>query len=65
MIGILPLIIILSIIHEPLNRRLVDDPEEQRIWCMTAYSHSIQTYNTIVLFFHFLAPFLCNLFSVV
>jgi hypothetical protein len=61
--GSLPLIIVLSILHKPLNRRLVDDPEEQRIWCMTSYSHSIQTYNTIILFFHFLAPFLCYLFS--
>ena len=59
----LPLVIALSIIHEPLHRHLFDDYEAKRIWCVISYSHLIQIYDTVVLFFHFLVPFLCNLSS--
>jgi hypothetical protein len=60
---ILPLFIMVSIIHEPLYRDLFDDTEEKRLWCVFHYSHSIETYNTIILFFHFFGPFCVNLFS--
>jgi hypothetical protein len=63
MILILPLFILSTIIHEPLYRNLFDDTEEQRVWCVTYYSRSVQKYNTAILFFHFLAPFSCNLLS--
>ena len=59
----LPLLIALSIIHEPLHRHLFDDDEGKRIWCVTSYSDRIQDYDTTILFFHFLVPFLCNLLS--
>jgi hypothetical protein len=59
----LPVFIMGTIIHEPVYRNLFDDKEEQRIWCVTNYSHAVQIYNTFILFFHFLVPFSCNLFS--
>lgn len=59
----LPLFIMSTIVHEPLNRDLFDDNEEHRTWCITQYSQHVQTYNTIILFFHFLVPFSANLLS--
>ncbi len=36
---------------------------ESRAWCVTGYSHSVQDYNTAILFFHLIGPFIANLFS--
>jgi hypothetical protein len=36
---------------------------ERYVWCITRYSSSIQDYNTAILFFHLIAPFIANLFS--
>jgi hypothetical protein len=36
---------------------------ERYAWCITRYSSSIQNYNTSILFFHLVAPFIINLFS--
>ncbi len=36
---------------------------ERYVWCITHYSVSIQDYNTAILFFHLVAPFIANLFS--
>jgi hypothetical protein len=36
---------------------------ERYVWCITRYSSSIQDYNTAILFFHLVAPFITNLFS--
>ncbi|CAF1657006.1 unnamed protein product [Adineta ricciae] len=33
------------------------------VWCVTGYSPSVQNYNTVILFFHLLGPFVANLFS--
>ena len=60
---VLPFTLVASIIHEPLHRQLFDDREMQSVWCVTRYSSSLQHYNTIILFFHFLGPFAANLFS--
>ncbi len=82
-IVILPLCIMSTLIHEPLNRDLfVYQPEinkteenetyvnkinegmtERNVWCITRYSSSIQDYNTAILFFHLVAPYIANLFS--
>jgi hypothetical protein len=35
----------------------------QYIGCVTEYSPSVQDYNTAILFFHLVAPFIVNLFS--
>jgi hypothetical protein len=62
-IFILPFFVMASVIHEPLYRDLFDDIEEQRRSCVFHYSRSIQTYNTIIVFFHFIGPFCANFFS--
>jgi hypothetical protein len=36
---------------------------QRHVWCVTAYSRSIQDYNTTILFFHLVGPFIANLFS--
>ncbi len=36
---------------------------ETHVWCVTRYSSSIQNYNTVILFFHLVGPFIANLFS--
>ena len=59
----LPFVIMGSLIHEPLHRQLFDGREMQSVWCITRYSSTVQLYNTIILFFHFLGPFAANLFS--
>ena len=62
MISILPICIIGSIIHEPFHRQLIEDKEHT--WCITRrYSPVVQYYNTIILFFHLIGPFIGNLFS--
>jgi hypothetical protein len=58
-----PFVIMGSILHEPLHRQLFDDSEMELVWCATRYSRSLQSYNTFILFFHFLGPFAANLFS--
>ena len=63
MLIIIPLLVIVSLLHEPLYRDLVDDSEEERVWCVLEHSPAIETYNRIILLFHSIAPFCANLFS--
>ena len=59
--------------HELLYRRLLvdssktdetnEDTTERYISCVTPYSPAVQDYNTAILFFHLVAPFLLNLCS--
>ena len=63
MLIILPLLVIASLLHEPLYRDLVDDSEEERVWCVLKHSSAIETYNRLILLFHSIAPFCINLFS--
>jgi hypothetical protein len=68
-----PLCIIITLIHELLYRQLlVYSPEtdetnketiERYVSCVTHYSPAVQDYNTFILFFHLVAPFLLNLCS--
>ncbi|UJR18310.1 hypothetical protein I4U23_005212 [Adineta vaga] len=70
---ILPLCIIASIIHEPLYREVFEykiengkgeeKKTERFVRCMTAYSHTVQEYNTAILFIHLIGPFIANLCS--
>ena len=59
----LPFVILGSIIHEPVHRRLFDDWKIQSVQCVTCFSNFVQCYNTVILFVHFLGPFMANLFS--
>ena len=75
---ILPFCIMATITHEPLHRKLFEyntvnenseeygsekNQTERRVWCLTRYSPSVQNYNTGILFFHLLGPFIINLLS--
>ncbi|CAF1444636.1 unnamed protein product [Adineta steineri] len=51
--------------YEFIHRDLFDDHEERRVWCVLRYSQSIETYTTIVQYFHFIDPFLVNLISAI
>jgi uncharacterized membrane protein (DUF485 family) len=69
----LPFCIMATIIHEPMHRQLIDynevkdksqkDKIERHVWCMNRCSPTVQNYNTVILFFHLLGPFIANLFS--
>ncbi|CAF3771435.1 unnamed protein product [Adineta steineri] len=75
---ILPLCILCTFIHELVFRRLFvyetgldmintnktnEDTIKRYVSCITRYSSSVQDYNTAVLFFHLVGPFIINLFS--
>jgi hypothetical protein len=46
-----------------MKNMTVENTSENYVWCMTRYSRSVQDYNTAILFFHLVAPFVANLFS--
>ena len=54
-------------IQEPLHRTLIDDEEEERIWCIIRYPKSSSTilnqYTSISTVTHFACPFVINLIS--
>jgi hypothetical protein len=58
------LLIILSVIHDPIHRRLIDD-NEQRIWCIVNYSTKLNIFNSVINIIHFLLPFIINIISAV
>ncbi|CAF1074452.1 unnamed protein product [Adineta steineri] len=60
------LIIILSYIHDPIYRELIDDQDEDehRVWCFVQYSSSMNIYNSSMTLIHFFGPLLTNLISV-
>ena len=60
---LLPIFIAGSVIHEPWHRELIYNKEKRYPKCVVSYSSTVQYYNTMILFFHFLAPFSTNLFS--
>jgi hypothetical protein len=57
---------IITVIHDPIYRRLIDDngnDDEKRIWCIVSYSSNLQIFNLMINIFHFCTPFLMNLIS--
>ncbi|CAF1178450.1 unnamed protein product [Adineta steineri] len=75
---ILPFCIVGTLIHELAFRRLFEyetgldkmdmnktneDTIKRYVSCITHYSAFVQDYNTAVLFFHLVGPFIVNLFS--
>ncbi|CAF1161690.1 unnamed protein product [Adineta steineri] len=61
-IGIL-LISALSILHDPIHRRLIYDEEEERRWCLVQYSSSLDIYNSAINIIHVFLPFVINLLT--
>ncbi|CAF1451266.1 unnamed protein product [Adineta ricciae] len=65
---IIPIVILLcnlTILHDPIHRRLLDDFEENRIWCIVSYSSFLNIYNSTIHTFHFLAPLTINFLSTI
>jgi hypothetical protein len=62
---ILIILLIVTHIHDPLHRELIDDGDgdQQRIWCLEKYSSSLTKYNTFIILADFLAPFSINVIS--
>ncbi|CAF4963327.1 unnamed protein product [Rotaria sp. Silwood1] len=65
MIFVVIIFTILTHIHDPLNRQLIDnlDGDQKRIWCFAKYSSEVTKYNTTIALFHFLVPFSTNFIS--
>ncbi|CAF4840782.1 unnamed protein product [Rotaria sp. Silwood1] len=61
------LLTIITHIHDPIHRRLINDSDgdEQRLWCLVRYSSSVNIFNIFITFFHFLIPFSINLISTI
>jgi hypothetical protein len=68
-IFILTLLMMITNIHDPIHRRLLDDgndyDDDKRIWCIISYSSRLQTFNTFLNMFHFFVPFILNIISAV
>ena len=90
---ILPLLVIATIVHEPIHRDLMEYTTDKyqskqvdnwtnesieydnwttasreydmttHVLCVIHYSRSVQNYNTVILFFHLIFPFIANLLS--
>ncbi|CAF4347898.1 unnamed protein product, partial [Rotaria socialis] len=58
-------LIMLTHVHEPLHRQLINDLDEdqQRIWCLSSYSPIMTKYNTFITLFHYIGSFSINLIS--
>jgi uncharacterized sodium:solute symporter family permease YidK len=54
-----------SLLHEPFYRRLVDDEDELRTWCIVQYSQGMKIFDSAMHIFHFFAPLSINLISAV
>ncbi|CAF4546066.1 unnamed protein product [Rotaria sp. Silwood1] len=52
--------------HDPWNRRLISDEEEQRTWCVISYTHRpwLNSMNMDLNISHFIIPFTINFLSV-
>ena len=61
--GLVYLVVMISTLHEPLHRQLVDDPDEGRTWCVTGYSSLWSVINAVAVSVHFVAPFIINIVS--
>jgi hypothetical protein len=58
---------ILTNIHDPIYRHLIDDgdtEDEKRIWCIVTYPPNLEIFNFMINIFHFFVPFFINLISV-
>jgi hypothetical protein len=51
------------LVYPPETDKTSGDTTEQYTSCVTHYSPAVQDYNTAILFFHLVAPFLINLCS--
>jgi uncharacterized membrane protein (DUF485 family) len=58
------IVVFSSIVHDPIYRKLVEDTEEQRIWCVVQYhSFPLELLNSTMNIVHFTLPFSINFLS--
>ena len=55
----------LSFLHDPIHRRLIDDFEEERTWCVVEYSVPLTIVNSTLNIIHYTVPFSINLISAI
>ncbi|CAF3498607.1 unnamed protein product [Rotaria sp. Silwood1] len=55
----------ISRIYDPIHRKLIDDKEEQRTWCVVRYSPLMRIFDSAVHIFHFIIPSSINLLSAI
>ncbi|CAF4036817.1 unnamed protein product [Adineta steineri] len=60
MIWVIVLVVAASILHDPIHRRLFDDIEEERTWCILRSTPQLEIYDRFINIFHFLIPFSLN-----
>ncbi|CAF2108027.1 unnamed protein product [Rotaria magnacalcarata] len=53
----------LTVLQDPLNRQLIEDVEDQRLWCIIKYSPFLQIITSVINLIHFFIPFICNFMS--
>jgi hypothetical protein len=49
-----------SYIYDPVYRRVIDDEEAHRTWCLNEYSSFVQIFDRFLNIFHFSVPFTIN-----
>ncbi|CAF1056918.1 unnamed protein product [Rotaria sordida] len=57
--------VFVSFIYDPIYRRLLEEIEEQRIWCVVHYPSSVRIFATFNNVFHFIVPLTINYISTV
>ncbi|CAF4619761.1 unnamed protein product [Rotaria sp. Silwood2] len=64
-ISFICLITMISLLHEPIYRRLIDDEEEKRTWCLVRFTPKVESYNSFINIFHFVIPFSIKFISII
>jgi len=59
------LVTFLSVSYEPIHRYLIDDTEEDRVWCTVQYSAALTVLNSAFNIIHFTIPYSINLTSAI
>jgi hypothetical protein len=54
---------VLTDLHDPIHRRLMNDEEEHRTWCIVQHTTFLKAYNSIILLLSFFLPFTFNIIS--
>ena len=59
------LVALAGTVHDPIHRRLIDDDEEKRTWCIVQYSSAMKVFDSVTRILHFVMPFSINLISAI
>jgi len=64
-IPFLSLLICLSLLHDPLHRKIIIDPRASgRSWCVVNYNNTrLETYDVFLTLTNYIAPFACNIIA--